>query len=280
MDLNFTKMHGLGNDFIIIDGVTEHIELNDDQIRQLSDRHFGIGFDQLLLVEPPQDPDQDFRYRIFNADGYEVEQCGNGARCFALFVLNKGLINSNNIKVETMSGNIQLSVTDNNMVTVNIGPPAFEPAQVPFETNSKAKQYSLPVEYNGHKEDIKLSVVSVGNPHAVISVDAVESAPVQHLGSSLENHQAFPNRVNVGFMEVVNQHTIKLRVFERGTGETMACGTGACAAVAVGINTGVLESPVNVSLTGGPLTIEYGGGNSPILMTGSAVTVFEGTTTI
>ena len=273
-------MHGLGNDFIIIDGVTEHIELNDDQIRQLSDRHFGIGFDQLLLVEPPQDPDQDFRYRIFNADGYEVEQCGNGARCFALFVLNKGLISSNNIKVETMSGNIQLSVTDNNMVTVNMGPPAFAPAQVPFKTDTRAKQYSLPVEYNGHKEDITFSVVSVGNPHAVISVDAVESAPVQHLGSSLENHQAFPNRVNVGFMEVVDQHTIKIRVFERGTGETMACGTGACAAVAVGINTGVLESPVSVSLTGGPLTIEYGGGNSPILMTGSAVTVFEGTTTI
>ncbi len=280
MDLKFTKMHGLGNDFIIIDGVTEHVELNDKQIRQLSDRRFGIGFDQLLLVEPPQDPDQDFRYRIFNADGYEVEQCGNGARCFALFVLNKGLISSNIIKVETMSGNIQLSVTDNGLVTVNMGSPVFTPALVPFKTDTEAKQYSLPVEYHGHKENIKFSVVSIGNPHAVISVDDAQSAPVQHLGSVMENHPSFPNRVNVGFMEVVDPHNIKLRVFERGVGETMACGTGACAAVAIGIHSGVLESPVSVSLTGGQLDIEYDGGNSPILMTGPAVAVFEGKTII
>ena len=280
MELTFTKMHGLGNDFIIIDGVTEHVELNDDQIRQLSDRRFGIGFDQLLLVEPPQDPDQDFRYRIFNADGYEVEQCGNGARCFALFVLDKGLISADIIKVETMSGNIQLTITDNNLVTVNMGPPVFTPAQVPFKTNTEAKQYSLPIEYNGRKEDIKFSVVSIGNPHAVITVDAVDSTPVQHLGPVMESHQAFPNRVNVGFMEIIDRHNIKLRVFERGAGETKACGTGACAAVAIGINTGVLESPVTVSLTGGQLNIEYDGDNSPILMTGPAVTDFEGKTII
>lgn len=279
MKLNFTKMHGLGNDFIVIDGVTEHIELNAEQIRQLSDRKFGIGFDQLLLVEPPLDPEQDFRYRIFNADGYEVEQCGNGARCFALFVLNKGLIHKSLINVETINGHIQLQITDNNQVMVNMGPPNFTPAHVPFKTEQEARQYLLPIEnkeHNGSQEDISFSVVSVGNPHAVITVDDIDTAPVQSIGPALESHERFPKRVNVGFMEIVNKNHIKLRVYERGVGETLACGTGACAAVAVGVNLSVLESPVTVDLSGGQLNIEYQGGNSPIFMTGPAVTVFEG----
>ncbi|HEY9135690.1 MAG TPA: diaminopimelate epimerase [Pseudomonadales bacterium] len=283
MKLNFTKMHGLGNDFIVIDGVTKHIELSAEQIQQLADRKFGIGFDQLLLVEPPLDPEQDFRYRIFNADGYEVEQCGNGARCFALFVLNKGLAHKSLINVETINGHIQLQITDNKQVTVNMGPPDFIPAHVPFITEQESSQYVLTVdnkEHNGSQEDISFSVVSVGNPHAVITVSDIDTAPVQSIGPALESHKRFPKRVNVGFMEVVNKNHIKLRVYERGAGETLACGTGACAAVAVGVNLCVLESPVTVDLRGGQLNIEYQGGNSPILMTGPAVTVFEGTTTL
>ncbi len=283
MKLNFTKMHGLGNDFIVIDGVTKHIELSAEQIQQLADRKFGIGFDQLLLVEPPLDPEQDFRYRIFNADGYEVEQCGNGARCFALFVLNKGLAHKSLINVETINGHIQLQITDNKQVTVNMGPPDFIPAHVPFITEQESSQYVLTVdnkEHNGSQEDISFSVVSVGNPHAVITVSDIDTAPVQSIGPALESHKRFPKRVNVGFMEVVNKNHIKLRVYERGAGETLACGTGACAAVAAGVNLCVLESPVTVDLRGGQLNIEYQGGNSPILMTGPAVTVFEGTTTL
>lgn len=283
MKLNFTKMHGLGNDFIVIDGVTKHIELTTEQIQQLSDRKFGIGFDQLLLVEPPLDPEQDFRYRIFNADGYEVEQCGNGARCFALFVLNKGLAHKSLINVETINGHIQLQITDNNQVTVNMGPPDFIPAHVPFIAEQENSQYVLTIdnkEHNGSQEDISFSVVSVGNPHAVITVSDIDTAPVQSIGPTLESHKRFPKRVNVGFMEIVNKNHIKLRVYERGVGETLACGTGACAAVAVGVNLSVLESPVTVDLSGGQLNIEYQGGNSPIFMTGPAVTVFEGTTTL
>lgn len=283
MKLNFTKMHGLGNDFIVIDGVTKHIELSAEQIQQLADRKFGIGFDQLLLVEPPLDPEQDFRYRIFNADGYEVEQCGNGARCFALFVLNKGLAHKSLINVETINGHIQLQITDNKQVTVNMGPPDFIPAHVPFITEQESSQYVLTVdnkEHNGSQEDISFSVVSVGNPHAVITVSDIDTAPVQSIGPALESHKRFPKRINVGFMEVVNKNHIKLRVYERGAGETLACGTGACAAVAAGVNLCVLESPVTVDLRGGQLNIEYQGGNSPILMTGPAVTVFEGTTTL
>ncbi len=273
-------MHGLGNDFIVIDGVSEHIELDAEQIQGLADRKFGIGFDQLLLVQPPLDPEQDFRYRIFNADGYEVEQCGNGARCFALFVLNKGLTHKNLIKVETINGNIQLKVTDNNMVTVNMGAPDFTPANIPFETKHEATQYTLPIEHNGKTEKISFSAVSVGNPHAVITVNDVETAPVSSIGQTLESHECFPKRVNVGFMEVINKNHIKLRVFERGVGETLACGTGACAAVAVGVHSGTLESPVQVDLRGGQLDIEYQDNNSPIFMTGPAVTVFEGTLTL
>lgn len=280
MTLNFTKMHGLGNDFIVIDGVSEHIDLDAEQIQGLADRKFGIGFDQLLLVQPPLDPEQDFRYRIFNADGYEVEQCGNGARCFALFVLNKGLTHKNLIKVETINGNIQLKVADNNLVTVNMGAPDFTPANIPFKTEQEAKQYALPIEHEGKIEEISFSAVSVGNPHAVITVNDVDTAPVSSIGQTLENHECFPKRVNVGFMEVINKNHIKLRVFERGVGETLACGTGACAAVAVGVHSGTLKSPVQVDLRGGQLNIEYQDNNSPIFMTGPAVTVFEGTITL
>lgn len=269
-------MHGLGNDFMVIDGVTEHISLDENQIKQMADRRYGVGFDQLLIVEPPLDPENDFRYRIFNADGYEVEHCGNGARCFARFVTQKGLTNKNPIKVETMTGEIELKIREDELVAVDMGKPIFAPENIPFNASQEASQYNLSIEYNGQNENITFGALSLGNPHAVITVDSIDTAPVQSLGPILEKHPAFPLRVNVGFMEILDHHQINLRVFERGVGETPACGTGACAAVAYGVQTEKLDSPVTVNLPGGQLEIEYSGGDSSILMTGPAVTVFEG----
>ncbi|WP_043530931.1 diaminopimelate epimerase [Litchfieldella xinjiangensis] len=272
MLLHFTKMHGLGNDFMVVDLVTQRARLRDEQIRQLADRHFGIGFDQLLLVEPPLDPDMDFRYRIYNADGSEVENCGNGARCFARFVLDQRLTHKREVHVETAGGPLVLRIETDGRITVDMGTPRFAPTALPFDADQDRPVHSLDVD----GESIEIAVASMGNPHAVLQVADVDTAPVARLGPRIESHPRFPRRVNAGFMQVVSAHEIRLRVFERGSGETMACGTGACAAVACGIRQGLLQSPVSVHLPGGDLTIAWEGGDSHLMMTGPAERVFDG----
>ena len=272
MLIQFSKMHGLGNDFMVVDGITQKIFFSPEMIRRLADRHFGIGFDQLLLVEPPYDPEQDFHYRIFNADGSEVQQCGNGARCFARFVRLKGLTNRDRIAVSTMSGRIVLQLEHDNQVTVNMGVPEFEPAKVPFRAQKAEKTYLLRVA----EQTVMCGVVSMGNPHCVLEVENVKTAPVETLGAELESFDRFPERVNVGFMELVSANEIRLRVFERGAGETMACGTGACAAAVVGIAQGKLWDRVKVHLPGGTLQIAWKGPGTPVFMTGPAEHVFDG----
>lgn len=265
-------MQGIGNDFVVIDGFSHSIELNAEQIRHLADRHFGVGCDQLLLVEKPINTHADFRYRIFNADGCEVEQCGNGARCFVKFVHEKNLTDKTQICVETANGLIYPKLEDNGLVTVNMGAPRFEPAQIPFIADQLALTYSL----NINNIQVEISTVSMGNPHAVQIVENIENAPLQTQGPLIENHTQFPQRVNAGFMQIINPHQIKLRVFERGAGETLACGTGACAATVAGIRLGKLKSPVKVVMRGGELNIIWDGENSSVMMTGPAVSVFEG----
>ena len=272
MKLFFSKMHGLGNDFMVVDGVTQKVYFTTETIRRLADRHFGIGFDQLLLVEPPYDPEQDFHYRIYNADGSEVQQCGNGARCFARFVRLKGLTNKDRIAVSTMSGRIVLQLEQDNQVTVNMGIPEFEPAKVPFRAQKAEKTYLLRVD----EQTVMCGVVSMGNPHCVLEVDSVKSAPVESLGPLLESFDRFPERVNVGFMEVVSASEIRLRVYERGAGETLACGTGACAAAVIGMSQGKLSERVKVHLPGGTLQIAWKGPGTPAFMTGPAEHVFDG----
>ena len=272
MQLRFTKMHGLGNDFVVIDLVTQRFYLKDHHIHKLTDRRFGIGCDQLLLVEIPQNPDVDFRYRIFNNDGSEVEQCGTGARCFAKFVRDKRLTGKNRIKVETKSGIIELQLTRNRQVRVNMGKPVLNPADIPFEAELQSKEYSI--EVNGVHHAI--GAVSMGNPHGVLLVDNVDQAPVETLGPALESHPRFPQCANIGFMQIIDRQNIKLRVYERGAGETLACGTGACAAVVSGILRGLLDQKVSVQLPGGKLSIEWRGDGHPVMMTGPATTVFEG----
>lgn len=272
MLLHFTKMHGLGNDFMVVDLITQRARLRDEQVRQLADRHIGIGFDQLLIVEPPLDPEMDFRYRIFNADGSEVENCGNGARCFARFVRDQRLTHKHEIRVETKGGPLTLEVKSDGRISVDMGAPRFAPAALPFDANEDRVLHELEVD----GERLEIGAVSMGNPHAVLRVDDVDDAPVAHLGPAIEHHTRFPNRVNVGFMQIVSPHEIRLRVFERGSGETRACGTGACAAVACGIRQGLLESPVQAHLPGGELTIEWAGGESHLIMTGPATRVFDG----
>ena len=272
MRLKFTKMHGLGNDFVVIDAVRQRVALSAEQIRFLADRHFGVGCDQVLLVEAPQSQDAEFRYRIFNADGGEVEQCGNGARCFAKFVREQGLADDSTIVVETAGGLIRLSIESNGEVTVNMGVPRFAPCDLPFTAEDEAMFYALDVA----GQPVQIGAVSIGNPHAVIVVDDVQAAPVLTMGAAIERHVRFPKRVNVGFMHIVNAQHIQLRVFERGAGETLACGTGACAAVAVGRKRGVLADRVQVDLPGGRLNITWRGGTEPVLMTGPATTVFAG----
>lgn len=268
--LKFTKMQGAGNDFIVLDGIRQHIQLTPEQIQKLAHRQFGIGFDQLLLVESSNIAD--FKYRIFNADGSEVAQCGNGARCFVRFVYDQMLTEKREISVETASGIITPRLEDNGLVTVNMGAPRFKPEEIPFIAESEATTYILDV--NG--QQIEISAISMGNPHAVQVVENVETAPVVTLGSQIETHPRFPQRVNAGFMQIIDSHHIKLRVFERGSGETLACGTGACAAVVAGIQRGLLQSPVRVNARGGELYIAWHGGISPVMMTGPAVTVFTG----
>jgi diaminopimelate epimerase len=272
MKLRFTKMHGLGNDFVVFDGVSQTVALTPEQCRRIADRHFGVGCDQILLVEKPTRDDVDFRYRIFNADGGEVEQCGNGARCFVRFVHDKGLTAKSAIRVETASGVIEPRLLDNGLVTVDMGAPRFAPAEIPFAAEAEALTYPLKV----GQHVIEIAALSMGNPHAVLKVNDLDSAPVDILGAAIESHQRFPQRVNAGFMQVLTPHDIRLRVYERGAGETLACGTGACAAAVAGIRQGWLQSPVSVHTKGGDLVIAWAGKGQPVLMTGPAVTVFEG----
>lgn len=272
MEISFTKMQGLGNDFVVIDATSQPIELSTEQIRFLADRRFGVGCDQVLLVEPPRQPNVDFTYRIFNADGGEVEQCGNGARCFARYVRDHGLTRKTDIPVATSAGVITLHVEADGQITVDMGMPRFEPAEIPFAAEAWAAFYPLALA----KTEVEVSVVSMGNPHAVLRVEQVDTAPVTSLGPEIEAHGRFPRRVNVGFMQVVDRQHIRLRVYERGAGETLACGTGACAAVVVGRQRGWLDDKVTVSLPGGNLKIQWPGEGHSVMMTGPAVSVFEG----
>ena len=267
-------MHGLGNDFVVVDNITQPVSLTPDQIRFIADRHFGVGCDQVLIIDKARSAEADFRYRIFNADGNEAEQCGNGARCYARYVAEHGLTTKSMVALETPGGMIYTRVEDDGQVTVNMGTPRFEPARIPFLVDSPepASRYTLTVD----GQPVTVSVVSVGNPHAVLQVDDVDTAPVGTLGPRIEAHEQFPRKVNVGFMQIINPRDIRLRVFERGVGETLACGSGACAAVAVGHHQSLLEETVTVELRGGSLRISWQGGNDPVWMTGPATSVYEG----
>ena len=272
MRLKFTKMHGAGNDFVVFDGISQRVELNPTQVRLIADRHFGVGCDQLLIVEKPDSLQADFRYRIYNADGGEVEQCGNGARCFVRFVREHGLTDKSEIRVGTLAGVIVPRLEADGRVTVDMGVPEFEPARIPFQAERRAPTYRL--EVAGHA--VEISALSMGNPHAVQVVADVESAPVATEGSAIEVHLRFPQRVNAGYMQVVDRGHVKLRVYERGAGETLACGTGACAAVVAGIQRQLLDGRVTVTTRGGDLGISWEGEGKPVRMTGPAVTVFAG----
>ena len=272
MLISFAKMQGLGNDFMVVDTISQPVFFNESQIKKLSDRHFGIGFDQLLLVEPPQQPNTDFHYRIFNADGKEVEQCGNGARCLARFVKIMGLTWKYKLRISTLKGVISARMHKDGNVTVDMGIPNFEPDRIPLRYAHRELNYAVDV------DGIKYSVgaVSMGNPHCVLEVDDIEQAPVERVGPAIGQHHLFPQQVNVGFMQILSDREISLRVFERGVGETMACGSGACAAVAIGQLQQRLGSKVKVHLPGGDLTIDWDGEGQPLLMTGPAEFVFEG----
>ncbi|WP_313706054.1 diaminopimelate epimerase [Massilia sp.] len=283
MKLKFTKMHGAGNDFVVIDAINQQIDFDTNQWRRLGDRRFGVGADQILVVERPLEPGCDFRYRIFNSDGGEVEQCGNGSRAFVRFVSEKGLTDKRSIRVQTMAGIIEPRLEDDGSVTVDMGAPVLEAAAVPFDSagltgrpEGRDTLWPLSLRQGGAERTVLVSVVSMGNPHAVQTVDDVDNAPVAELGPQIEHHPRFPKRVNAGFMQVVHRHHVKLRVYERGAGETLACGTGACAAVVAGIRRGLLDSPVRVSARGGELSIAWAGEGEPVYLSGPAVTVFEG----
>lgn len=272
-ELLFTKMHGIGNDFVVLDGINQVVNLSSAQVQRIADRHFGVGCDQLLVVEAYAGEEADFRYRIFNADGSEVEQCGNGARCFARFVYDQGLTQKTTIPVMTASGLIVLNIQPNGQVMVNMGVPEFAPERIPFISERQQTLYNREIA----GEWVSFSAVSMGNPHAVLQVTDVDTAPVGVLGPALEHHPSFPRRVNVGFMQVLGRDRIRLRVFERGSGETLACGTGACAAVVAGCIQGLLDAQVTVALPGGDLQIRWDGEGQPVWMTGPAETVFRGT---
>jgi len=272
MGIKFTKMHGAGNDFVVIDATRQSVPLDADAIRRLSDRHLGIGFDQLLVVEPPRQADTDFYYRIFNSDGGEVAQCGNGARCFARFVHDKGLSTRRTLRVQTASGIIEPQLQADGRVTVDMGLPRFEPADIPFDAPTRQATYTLQV----GDETVEISALSMGNPHAVRIVPDVETAPVATQGPLIEHHTRFPERANAGFLQIVDRGRVNLRVFERGAGETLSCGTGACAAVVAGVERGLLSSPVQVRTRGGALDITWAGRGHPVFLTGPAVAVFDG----
>jgi diaminopimelate epimerase len=290
MKLKFTKMHGAGNDFVVLDGIAQRIDLSSAELRRLADRHLGVGADQILVVERPTRPEVDFRYRIFNADGGEVEQCGNGARCFVRFVRDRGLTTKREIRAETLAGVIAPRLEDDGRVVVDMGAPAFAPTAIPFDATGLAPLRELPAgaplaagarpidvwPLEVDDRTVPIVVVSMGNPHAVQVVADVAAAPVAAQGPLVERHARFPRRVNAGYMQVLDRTRIALRVYERGAGETLACGTGACAAVVAGIRLGLLDSPVAVATRGGELTVRWGGADNPVYMTGPAQTVFEG----
>ena len=277
MKLPFTKMHGLGNDFMVLDLTSGEIELSAEQIRRLSHRQFGIGFDQLLQIKSPSSHDVDFDYRIYNADGDEAEHCGNGARCLAKFVYDNGLSNKNPLAVKTLNRILFLDTNENGEVTVDMGSPDFEPANIPFQTDQEAQLYTLSIELAGISRDLEFVALSMGNPHAVISVEDLANTAVKDIGEAVGKHPDFPEGVNVGFMQILSHNEINLRVYERGAGETLACGTGACAAVAAGRLLKQLDDKVKVNLTGGQLTVSWQRSESPVLITGPATTVYEGT---
>jgi len=271
--INFTKMHGLGNDFVVIDAINQHIALTHEQIRFMSNRHFGIGFDQLLLVEKPVSDNADFQYRIFNADGGEVAQCGNGARCFARFIRDKKLSGKDELRVDTNSGQLLLRFDESGLITVNMGIPRHNPADIPLRAEQESGFYTVSV--NGIEQ--AFGAVSMGNPHAVIQVNDVKTALVAELGQALESHAVFPERANIGFMQVIDRSHIKLRVYERGASETLACGSGACAAVVIGIEQNLLDHEVCVGLPGGELNINWSGRGESVFMRGPAISIFDGT---
>ncbi len=272
MILEFTKMHGLGNDFVVIDGINQSVSLSNNTIRKLADRHFGIGFDQLLLVEAPTTANADFLYRIFNADGSEVNQCGNGARCFARFVHDKRLSSKNPLVVDTNTGQLHLQTDADNNVTVNMGIPRHKPEEIPIEAEAEFAVYTILHEGT----EIRFGAVSVGNPHAVIQTESIDNAPIATLGHAIEHNPLFPEQVNVGFMQIIDEHHIRLRVYERGVGETLACGSGACAAAVIGIEQNTLKDPVQVDLRGGELMISWHGRGTPVFLRGPAENVYEG----
>ncbi|MFT0179546.1 diaminopimelate epimerase [Pseudomonas sp. MS15a(2019)] len=272
MQLRFTKMHGLGNDFMVLDLISQHAHIQPKHVRLWGDRNTGVGFDQLLIVETPTTPDVDFRYRIFNADGSEVEQCGNGARCFARFVFDKRLTVKKQIRVETKSGIIELHLKGDGQVRVDMGAPRLQAAEIPFIAEAETLSHAVQVD----GETVELAVVSMGNPHGVLRVADVDQAPVLTLGPKLECHPRFPQKANIGFLQIIDAQRARLRVWERGVGETRACGTGACAAAVAGIRQGWLKSPVSIELPGGLLNIEWDGVGQPVLMTGPATRVYEG----
>jgi diaminopimelate epimerase len=280
MALKFSKMHGLGNDFVVIDSINQHFELDSARIKRLADRQLGIGFDQMLVVEKAQSDEADFKYRIFNADGGEVSQCGNGARCFARFVREQNLSDADLISVETNAGLLQLEMIDTSRVRVNMGTPTFDPKQIPLNTPARCEQYQIDLDEQSTQhsihEPIQFSSLGIGNPHMVIVVDDVNKCDLETLGPILESHSFFPERVNVGFMQIEDRKNFSLRVFERGVGETKACGSGACAAMAAGVQLGILDAEATAQLTGGRLQLEWQGEGNPVMMTGETVMVFQG----
>jgi len=278
MLLRFTKMHGLGNDFVLLDLITQNFQIREEHIRYMADRKTGIGFDQLLLVEPPNDPSMDFKYRIFNADGSEAEQCGNGARCFLRFVRDRGLTTKASVRLETKTGSIQCQLERNGDISVNMGAPILQPDKIPFLTQTPSIVYEveIPSAVDASHSIVTLAAISMGNPHAVMTVENVDTTAVAKLGPLIERHERFPAGVNVGFMQVINRGKIRLRVFERGVGETQACGTGACAAMVAGRLQGLLDAQVEVILPGGSLMIGWEGDNCPVIMTGPATRVYDG----
>ena len=276
MDIHFTKMHGLGNDFIVLNNLQNEYQLSAQQIALLGPRHFGVGFDQLLIVEAASEPGVDFSYRIFNSDGQEVEHCGNGARCFAKYVIEKKLFDGNTIVVKTINRLLKLKIADNGNITVDMGAPVFDAEKIPFVADSDSSLHSRQLTVLGNSVDVDFYALSMGNPHAVISVEEIDNAAVKEIGEALGSHPDFPEGCNVGFMQVLDRNNITLRVYERGAGETLACGTGACAAVVAGCLQGLLNDTVRVKLLGGELSISWHGIDTPVLMTGPATTVFEG----
>lgn len=272
MKLRFTKMHGLGNDFVMVDAISQRVNITPDKARMLADRHFGVGCDQVLVVEPPQQPDSDFHYRIFNSDGGEVENCGNGARCFALFVRQRRLTGKRDIRVDTAAGQLLLKIQKDNLVVVDMGVPELTPEKIPFNASTQANTYELQLP----DRTLTIGAVSMGNPHAVTLVDDVTAYPVHTIGPQVESHALFPKRVNAGFMQILSPGEVRLRVYERGAGETLACGTGACAAVVAGVLQQRLTDKVKVHLPGGCVQIAWQGPGTPVTMTGPATTVYHG----